>query len=114
VNKLSKEIHEVAKGKGFWDTERNIGEMLMLIVSEVSEALEADRAKKYADIKYYEEYPSKENFELHIKDTFESELADTIIRILDLCGAYDIDIDWHIRAKIDYNKKRGKLHGKAY
>ena len=50
INELAKEIHENAKSKGFFDSEKNIGEMLCLIHSEVSEALEADRKGHYADI----------------------------------------------------------------
>ena len=37
LTELSKEIHQDNKEKGFWDEERNIGEMLMLIVSELGE-----------------------------------------------------------------------------
>jgi hypothetical protein len=47
LNEISKQIHENAKAKGFWDKDRNHGEMLMLIVSEVSEAMEADRKDNY-------------------------------------------------------------------
>jgi cell fate (sporulation/competence/biofilm development) regulator YlbF (YheA/YmcA/DUF963 family) len=47
INQLAKEVHENAKAKGFFDKEKNIGEMLALIHSEVSEALEADRKNKY-------------------------------------------------------------------
>jgi NTP pyrophosphatase (non-canonical NTP hydrolase) len=43
INELAKQVHENAKAHGFFDKERNIGEMLCLIHSEVSEALEADR-----------------------------------------------------------------------
>ena len=47
MNELSKQIHENNKAKGFYDGEKNIGEMLALIHSEVSEALEADRKDNY-------------------------------------------------------------------
>ena len=47
INELAKQVHENAKAKGFFDKEKNIGEMLCLIHSEVSEALEADRNEKY-------------------------------------------------------------------
>ena len=43
INKLAKKVHENARNKGFFDNEKNIGEMLCLIHSEVSEALEAER-----------------------------------------------------------------------
>lgn len=50
INKLSQQIHENAISKGFFDKEKNIGEMLCLIHSEVSEALEADRNDNYCTL----------------------------------------------------------------
>ena len=49
MKKLISQAHQVAKDKGFWEQERNKPEMLMLIVSEVAEALEALRKDHYAD-----------------------------------------------------------------
>ncbi len=48
INKLAEEIHQNAVSKGFFEKEKNIGEMLCLIHSEVSEALEADRKDHHA------------------------------------------------------------------
>jgi len=48
----------------------------------------------------------------YVKDTFEDELADTIIRILDLCGYLGIDIDEHINLKMAYNRERPYKHNK--
>ena len=119
LNQLRDEIHENAKNKGFWDKERETGTRLMLCVSELAEAMEADRNVLYADLELIEK--DKENFidfkwsfENSIKDTFEDELADTIIRILDLCGAKGIDIEKHIELKMKYNATRERLHGKKY
>ena len=91
----------------------------MLCVSELAEAMEADRNVLYADLELIEK--DKENFidfkwsfENSIKDTFEDELADTIIRILDLCGAKGIDIEKHIELKMKYNASRERMHGKKY
>ena len=119
LNQLRDEIHEYAISKGFWDKERETGTLLMLCVSELAEAMEADRNVLYADLELIEK--DKENFidfkwsfENSIKDTFEDELADTIIRILDLCGAKGIDIEKHIELKMKYNATRERLHGKKY
>ena len=127
LNDAAKQIHEDAKRKGFWDSERETGTLLMLCVSELSEALEADRKGRYADLKAYNECEKaddifesdKEVYELSsfqslIKDTFEDELADTVIRILDLCGARGIDLEKHINLKLKYNRSRERMHGKAY
>lgn len=117
IKKLIEESHNTAKEKGFWDTERNVGEMLMLVVSELGEALEAHRHDKFADWKDIEKTtPGFEDkaFEAKIKDTFEDEIADVFIRLGDLCGGLGIDIEKHIEAKMAYNKTREKLHGKKY
>lgn len=121
MNKLAREIHEISISKGFWDKERNMGELLMLCVSELSEALEADRKGRSTVNNAFEFIDKSANLEEFcsrfrgcIKDTFEDEIADTIIRLLDLCAAKNIDIETHIRLKIEYNKTRERLHGKKY
>ena len=108
INKKSKEIHEYAKQKGFWDIPRETGTLLMLIVSELSEAMEADRKVKYAQEEAFERglhVGGNWNacFEEYIKDTFEDEIADAFIRLMDLCGARNINIDSFIELKLKYN-----------
>ena len=49
-----------------------------------------------------------------IKNTVEDELADALIRLLDLTAALGIDIDKHVRLKRRYNKSRPWKHGKLY
>ena len=119
LNKLRDEIHGHAISKGFWDNQRETGTLLMLCVSELAEAMEADRKDRYADLELIEKDKEdfidfKWSFENSIKDTFEDELADTIIRILDLCGAKGIDIEKHIELKMKYNATRERMHGKKY
>ncbi len=136
VNSLCLFAHHTASKKGFWDKEKEIGTVLMLIVSELGEACEAHRkGKRTVWDNYFDEYArlqesSKEvttkelatfeqqaftqAFQKHIKDTFEDELADTFIRLGDLCGKLGIDIDTHIRLKMRYNETRPRLHGKKY
>lgn len=99
---LSKAIHTLNVQAGWWtdletgqsikDT-RNVGEMLMMIVSEVSEAMEAHRKGLMDD-------------KLMHREGLEVELADAIIRILDLCGAKGFDIGAALMEKLVYNVMR--------
>ena len=120
INKLSEEIHANAKNKGFFDTEKNIGEMLCLIHSEVSEALEADRKDRHtkANIFVVNGWTSDgdftHSFKQNVKDTFEDELADVMIRVMDLAAFKGINLEEHIKAKMRYNAMREHKHGKKY
>jgi NTP pyrophosphatase (non-canonical NTP hydrolase) len=73
--------------------EVNVGEKLMLIVSEVAEAMEADR-KNLDDDKL----PHRKGIEV--------ELGDALIRILDLCGHLNLDIGGAVKEKLEYNFSR--------
>ncbi len=124
LNEASQKIHEANKEKGFYDKPREIGTLLMLVVSELSEALEADRKDIHADFEAYETKLNSEPnrafvkqpciFQKYIKDTFEDEIADTFIRLFDLCGYMNIDIEKHIMLKLSYNEYRPHKHGKNY
>ena len=92
LNELAQLCHSIAVEKGFWEKERNIGEALMLIVTELAEAMEAHRHQDDAN--------------------FKEELADTFIRLLDLCGGLKIDMENEIYIKSMKNKNRPHKHGK--
>ncbi len=95
INDLAEEVHEIAKSKGFWDAPRNMGEMIALMHSELSEALEA-----YRDSNMTGPHGVAEEF------------ADVIIRVLDTCSAYEFDMDWLIERKMEINRQRPHLHGR--
>lgn len=118
LNNYSKVFHRAAKDNGFWDKEPNFAEKLMLVVSELSECLEADRKNHHANLQVYNELSPHErtaaNFEIMVKSTVEDEIADAFIRLFDICGYYGIDIEAHIKAKAEYNATRPYKHGKAY
>lgn len=121
LNKSAQIIFQNNKAKGFWDNERNVGELLMLVTSELGEAMEAHRKGK-ATIKHQldyffasQDYSDKMDvFQENIKDTFEDEIADAVIRLLDLSAGLGIDLEKHINAKIQYNKSRERLYGISY
>ncbi|OPD36983.1 nucleotide pyrophosphohydrolase [Clostridium botulinum] len=120
IKDLVKDSHNNAKNHGFWEDWERIEQLenmainiskdgekqvkidkcnaiatrLMLIVSEVSEALEGIR---------------KDNI-----DNFKEELADIVIRVADLAGGLDIDLEKEIKNKMEKNKNRPYKHGKAF
>ena len=94
-NELAKEIYLENKEKGFWDEPRSEQYCLMLIITELSEAVEAFRKHQWAnlsDVKDQLGLFNAETFKLNIKDSVQDEISDAYIRILDMVGAFDIDI----------------------
>jgi NTP pyrophosphatase (non-canonical NTP hydrolase) len=92
-----------------------ISQRLMLIASELGEALEANRNNREANLQGFDNDSSssnfQENFERNIKDSFSDELADVAIRLFDLAGWLNIDLQKHIELKHKYNSTRQKMHG---
>lgn len=109
LNEIRNRVHDNAKTKGFWDKKRlNADELngkLMLVVSEIAEACEEVRMDGFE--------PNAVNYSPTKKpEGFSIEIADAVIRLLDLCGALDIDIEQAIMLKHEYNVNRPHMHGK--
>jgi NTP pyrophosphatase (non-canonical NTP hydrolase) len=119
LSDLQQEVHQNAIDHGWWDEDRTFGELIALVHSEASEALEEYRNGIAPDMTYYK-CNQKEGCKLgygcedcrHGKpEGIPSELADIVIRILDLCGRYGINLERAIREKHRYNKTRPYKHG---
>ena len=104
ITDLAVEIHTENKDKGFWDHERPLTETTMLIVSELVEAVEEERAGR--EDMWYGEDGKPEGVDV--------ELVDALIRLLDLLGSRFVDVDLIMREKRAYNATRPKKHGKEY
>ena len=100
--KLKQEAFETAKAHGWYDEELPDETYLMLIITEIAEAVQADRKDRHTDVDLFkallETYADddalwKYEFETHVKNSVEDELADIIIRCLDLAALRGIGLD---------------------
>jgi hypothetical protein len=174
LKQLAKQIHNNALGKGFYDRKDESlfqTHQLYEIAKEIAEFHEAyKKDKSMPGENYIEDYAEeigkeKDVFEALVKDTYQDELADIVIRCLDyleyqrhtkylkefatgpfgvtdysisdfcfdmtnsvlnleigdvvinvlhLSDLLNVDLLWHIKAKMAYNATRGKLHGKNF
>lgn len=169
LNRLRDEAYATACNKGFHDEKHSDEHYLMLVITEIAEAVQADRKGRRADRERYDYAVDRgmcndieECFERYIKNSIEDELADIVIRLLDYCGMrginlrrylpiemyfvhdftyfmwclcrdvldrnvelvvwsvieycdrHGIDILWHIKQKMEYNRTRPRMHNAKY
>lgn len=112
LKQWQKIVHQGAKDRGWYDgelgekTELRIASLLCLVHSEVSEALEDLRAGEM--ITYYEDPTALDS---HKPKGFGSELADIVIRVLDMAEWLGVDMEEEVINKNRYNETRGYKHG---
>lgn len=95
-NQLARRCNDASASAGWWNgehTPETFATKLCLIHSEVSEAMEALRKDKMDD-------------KLPHRHGVEVELADAIIRIADLAGQLNLDVEGAIEEKMKYNSTR--------
>lgn len=124
INILSARIALDNRMKGFWPDGtdpadalklalypktlgRNPGEMLALASSELSESLEAIRSSKDGGFEVMDD-------KLPERSGYATELADTIIRSLDMTGGFDLKPGSIIIEKLARNRQRPYKHGRAF
>jgi len=105
LNDLARDCH--AENQHWWHDpvtgaplKRNKGEMLMMIVSEISEAMEGERKNLMDD-------------KLPHRKMAEVEFADAIIRMMDYAGAYGFDLDGAVAEKRAFNQQRADHKAEA-
>ena len=131
LNQLAAEIHQNAVEHGWWEKERELPEILMLCVSELSEALEEYRENRVDTWKeciteqecctvvdlvnchfsYYDRGECKCDYRGEKPEGVYVEMIDCMIRILDYLGHAGVDVDSMILEKMEYNKTRPYRHG---
>lgn len=94
LNKWSEICTQARERAGFKTRWENMPTKLMLVVSELSEAMEAYRDNNH--------------------EHFNEEIADTFIRLFDICGTLHIDIDGQVDTKMRINKLRPLIHGRIF
>lgn len=114
LKQLMTKAYENAKAKGFYEPDLDINKALMLIITEMSEAIQASRHDRHGSIEGYNTYleVSDEHtaYEESLEGTVESEFADIAIRIMSLLGWYDsqkvicLMNDTEIRKTEEYHK----------
>lgn len=138
IKGLTKSAYANAVAKGFHDDDESvtIAHRLQLIMGEVNEAFEEIRAGHTVQDVYYTY--SIEMFHVPLKglrdgevvtltgetpeslnlvgkpEGFGVELADTLIRILDVAGTYGLDLEQLVLDKMKFNSTREHKHGKAF
>lgn len=126
LSELAAAIHANAVEKGWWGESRNFGELMMLVVTEAAEAMEDWRTGREPGDVVYESRGSDGRWRPILIDKvawmiergyevrpagIPSELADIIVRVLDICGAYNVPIDQVVADKMTYNATRPHRHG---
>lgn len=113
LKQLMTKAYETAKTKGFYKSDLDINQMLMLIITEMGETIQAQRHNRHGSIEDYNKWlgvSEEQAYEESLEGTMESEFADIAIRIISLLGWYAsqkticLMSDIEIKKTIDFHK----------
>lgn len=116
LSDMAVEVYDVNVAHGWFDSDRTFGDGIALLHSEVSEALEAFRDWGTDDATQYV-LPGRgdQGQDLVVANPkpegVGSEFADVLIRLLDMCTRYNIDLDAEYQRKLAFNRTRSHRHG---
>ena len=122
---MAEEVYACNVANGWFDADRTFGDDIALLHSEVSEMLEAFREQgtetrlRFQSQDGYSVLPEDDpncqrwlaQGQIPKPEGIASEAADVLVRLLDTCKRYDIDLFAEWRRKLDYNWTRGHRHG---
>lgn len=131
IKLMQDEVKACNQKNGWYDAERSFGDEIALLHSEVSEALEEYRrhgtqryvvhGMPYGEVAYLkpdDDYPfmttheyGDQRLRLMKPEGVPSELADVLIRLLDMAERAGVDLFKEYRTKMDYNWQRSYRHG---
>lgn len=108
LNELRDKAYQCAVVHGWHEQEYSNEHFLCLVISELMEAIQAERKGKYSEVGKFKEWQGnsipfseetrlkrfKEDFEAYIKDSVEDELSDACIRLLDLAGLRQLELTY--------------------
>lgn len=123
IKELQATAYKQSADKGFHDNEPTEGrellslnaERIALMHSELSEALEELRSGRAPNETWYAGgWDANDDGTPRKPEGVPSEMADVVIRVLDFCGANDIDLEAMVVQKLAYNATRGYKHGKHF
>lgn len=129
LNEWVKRCHEIAVAHGWWDEEKSVGEIIALMHSELSEALEEARDGRpgvwHECVKSgmmccgtlcdcWRDGACATDSQRTKPEGIYVELVDCVIRIFDYLGDEGADVEAIIAEKCAYNETRPYRHGKKF